>query len=228
MSRGFLITGTDTGVGKTLVGCSMAYAARVRGVRAGVMKPAETGCAGARGALEPADALALALAAGSLLPLELICPFRYRSPLAPAAAAEADKLPPPDLDVIIRAFREIAAQSDVVIVEGAGGLAVPITWEMDYARLARALDLDAVVVVGNRLGCLNAALLTLHYALGRGLRVTGYVLNDTVADPTPATLSNEASLSRLTDVPYLGRVRFKAPVSLGIIDAVLGAQAVKA
>ncbi len=228
MSRGFLITGTDTGVGKTLVGCSIARAARARGVKAGVMKPAETGCAEARGALEPADARALALAAGSLVPLKLICPYRYRSPLAPAAAAEADKLPPPDLDLVIRAFREIAAQSDVVIVEGAGGLAVPITWETDYARLARALDLDAVVVVGNRLGCLNAALLTFHYALGRGLRVTGYVLNDTVADPTPATLGNEASLSRLTDVPYLGRVRFNEPVSLGIIDAVLGVQAVTA
>ena len=152
----------------------------------------------------------------------MICPYRYRSPLAPAAAADIDRLPPPDLDRIVRIYREIAAQSDIMIVEGAGGLAVPVTWNRNYADLARVLDLDAVVVVANRLGCLNAATLTFHYAKGKGVALAGYVLNDTEAEPTPATLSNETSLRRMRDVRYLGHVRFKEPVSRQVIDALLG------
>ncbi len=195
-------------------------------MRVGVMKPAETGCAETSGRLEPADAHALAVAAGTCLSLDLICPYRYRAPLAPAAAAEADQAPAPDLQALARAFREIAGVSDIVIVEGAGGLAVPLTWGMDYAGLACTLGLDLIVVVGNRLGCINAALLTFHYALARGLRIAGYILNDHEPGETPAMLGNAASLRRLTDVPYLGRIRFKEPMGLRIIDGVLGPQAV--
>lgn len=219
--RNLLVTGTDTGVGKTLVACALAHSAHARGMRVGVMKPAETGCESVGGTLEPADARGLSLAAASNLPLDKICPYRYRSPLAPAVAADVDHLPPPDLDRIARIYREIAAQSDTVIVEGAGGIAVPITWDRSYADLARVLDLDAVVVVANRLGCLNAAALTFHYARSKGVTLAGYVLNDTDARPTPAMLSNEATLRRMADVRYLGHVRFKEPVAVEVIDALL-------
>src|SRR5271170_2637 len=146
MSANILITGTDTGVGKTTVGCALAFALKARGLRVGVMKPVETGVEQA-----PMDAVALKAAAGSEHPLELICPFRYRLPLAPAAAAQAEGKPLPDLDRIKDSFSEIAASSDIVLVEGAGGLAVPITWDLNYADLARELDLEIVVVVANRL-----------------------------------------------------------------------------
>lgn len=220
--RKLLVTGTDAGVGKTLLACAVAYAAHARGMRVGVMKPVETGCARVNGRLEPADAQALKFAAASRYPIETICPFRYQSPLAPAAAAEVDHLPPPDIDAIVGCYREIAAESEIMIVECAGGLSVPITWQKSYSDLARILDLDAVVVVANRLGCLNAAMLTFHYAKSRGIVLAGYILNDVEAQSTPATLSNESSLRRMTDVRCLGRVRFKEPVRRDVIDALLG------
>lgn len=218
--RGFLITGTESGVGKTLIGCALAFAAHARGMRVGVMKPVETGCAEIAGVPEPSDARALIFAGASDLPLELVNLYRYRSALAPAAAAEADGLAPPDLDEIATAYRKIAARSDIVIVEGAGAIAVPIVWGKDYADLARKLALEAVVVVGNRPGCLNAAMLTFHYARSRGLAMAGWILND-VEPAQPAAETNEASIRRMSDVRFLGRVRFKQPVPRDIIDPLL-------
>ncbi len=219
MARRFLITGTDTGVGKTTVGCALAFALKARGMRVGVMKPAETACqAGADGVLEPADARALAYAAACSMPLDLIAPFRYRSPLAPAAAAEADALPAPDFDRIGECFRAIEAESDIVIVEGAGGIAVPITWNRDYAGLAWLLDLEVVVVIANRLGCLNVAALTLKYADQRGLKIAGYLLNDVEPATSAAAETNEASIARLTHAPALGRIRFREPMAKTILE----------
>ncbi len=221
MTRAVMITGTDTGVGKTLVGCALAFAAKARGMRVGVMKPAETGCAAVNGELVPADARALLCAASAQLPLELVCPYRYPSPLAPARAAEADRLAPPDPEHIERCFRQIAALSDFVIVEGAGGITVPLKWNFNYADLALGLGLEVVLVVGNRLGCLNATILTVHYAKAKGIDLRGLLLSDVEPEATPATETNADSLKRLLDVPYLGRIRHKEPVSLAIIDAIL-------
>ena len=89
MRRGLFIAGTEPGSGKTLIGCALAFAAHSRGMRVGVMKPIETGCREVDGVLEPADARGLSYAAASDLPMELICPYRYRSPLAPAVAVVA-------------------------------------------------------------------------------------------------------------------------------------------
>src|SRR5579872_1585893 len=112
MAKGVLITGTGPGAGTSLIGCALAFAAHARGIRVGVMKPIETGCEMSAGVLEPTDARALAYAAGSDLSMDLICPYRYRSPLAPAAAAEADRVSPPDLLEIEHAYRKIAARND--------------------------------------------------------------------------------------------------------------------
>ncbi|HZP44380.1 MAG TPA: dethiobiotin synthase [Candidatus Binataceae bacterium] len=221
-ARALLITGTDTGVGKTLVGCALAFAAKARGLRVGVMKPAETGCAELNGELAPADAQALLCAASSALALDLVCPYRYPSPLAPARAAEADGLEPPDPERIERCFRAIASESDLVIVEGAGGIAVPLTWRCNYADLALRLGLEAVLVVGNRLGCLNAAFLSVSYMRARSLRLRGVVLSDLEPTATPATVTNADALVRMIDAPYVGRIRHKEPVSRAIIEALLG------
>lgn len=223
LARRFLITGTDARVGKTTVGCALAFALNARGVRVGVMKPVETGCQpGGDGVLEPADARALAYAAACSLPVELIAPFRYRSPLAPAAAAEADALPTPDFDRIAECFRKIESESDIVIVEGAGGIAAPITWNRDYADLAWLLDLEVVVVIGNSLGYLNLAALTLRYADRRGLKIAGYLLND-VESATPAIAGvSEESMARLTHARALGRIRFREPMAKTIVEKLLG------
>jgi dethiobiotin synthetase len=221
MSLNFFITGTDTGVGKSTVGCALGFAFRARGFRVGVMKPAETGCEERGEELDPQDARALMLAAGSILPLDLVCPYRYRSPLAPAVAAEIDDLPAPDLGRIAECFDRIAAESDIVLMEGAGGLAVPLTWKADFADLAAALDLELIVVVANRLGCLNAAVLTMRYAASKGLSIAGWILNDVEPAISPAAATNAASLSRLTDVPCLGTIRYKEPLGKGVVEKLL-------
>jgi len=221
MSLNFLITGTDTGVGKSTVGCALGFAFRARGFRVGVMKPAETGCEERGGELDPQDARALMLAAGSILPLDLVCPHRYRSPLAPAVAAEIDALPAPDLGRIAECFDRIVAESDIVLMEGAGGLAVPLTWKADFADLAAALDLELIVVVANRLGCLNAAVLTMRYAASKGLAIAGWILNDVEPAISPAAATNAASLSRLVDVPCLGTMRYKEPLGIGVVEKLL-------
>ncbi len=221
MGRRFLITGTDIGVGKTTVGCALGFAFRARGMRVAVMKPVATGCAEVGGELYAAEASALRLAASSALPLELICPYRYRSQLAPADAADFDHLPPPDLANIARCFHEIAADSDAVLVESAGAIAAPITRDTDFADLASLLGLEVIVVVGNRPGCLGAAALTLKHAENRGLAIAGCILCDIDSVASPDAETNEASLMRLTSAPYLGRMRHREPLAKAIVEALL-------
>jgi dethiobiotin synthetase len=221
MGRNYLITGTDVEVGKTTVGCALGFAFKARGMRVGVMKPVETGCARVEGVLDPVDARALALASSCTLPLELICPYRYAAALAPAAAAQIERSVAPDISNIVRSFREIAAVSDVVLVESAGGISVPITWSTNFGDLAAMLDLEVVVVVGNRRGCLNSAVLTLKYADSRGLRVAGYLLCDVEASDSLAASTNEDSLRILTRANYLGRMRHREPLAKSIVEKLL-------
>jgi dethiobiotin synthetase len=221
MSLNFLITGTDMGVGKSTVGCALGFAFRARGLRVGVMKPAETGCEQRDGGLEPADARALMLASGSSLPLDVVCPYRYRQPLAPAAAADIESAAPPELGRIAECFDLISASSEIVLVEGSGGLAVPLTWKADFADLAAALDLSLIVVIANGLGCLNAAVLTFRYAASKGLPIAGWILNDVEPATTPAARTNADTLGRLTEVPCLGTMRFKEPLGKGVVEKLL-------
>lgn len=122
---------------------------------------------------------------------------------------------------IATCFEEISAASDIVLVEGAGGLAVPLTWQADFADLAAKLGLELIIVIANRLGCLNAAMLTFRYAASKGLRMAGWILNDVEPASSPAALSNAASLARMTDVPCLGTMRFKEPLGIGVIEKLL-------
>jgi dethiobiotin synthetase len=221
MSLNFLIMGTDARVGKSTVGCAVGFALRARAMRVGVMKPCETGCEARAGILEPADARALALASGCDLPLELICPYRYRSALAPPAAAELDSAAPPDVEHIVDCFRKIESTSDAVLVEGGDALAAQIAWGFDYADLAAKLDLPLVVVIANKPGCLNAAMLTFSYARSKRLKIAGWLLNDVEPALSPASLTNAASLARMTDVPSLGTMRHKEPLAKSVIEKLL-------
>jgi dethiobiotin synthetase len=221
MSVNFLITGTGSRVGKSTVGCALGFAFRARGLRIGVMKPAEVGCADDNGQLEASDTRALALAAGCDLPVELMCPYRYRSATSPPAAAELDLQPQPELGRISDCFDRIAAASDLVLVESAGGLAEPITWQSDFADLAAALDLEVIVVIANRLGAINSALLTLRYAASKGLRVAGWILNDLEPAVRPGDPTTVKTLSRLTDTSCLGTMRFKEPLSIEVVEKLL-------
>ena len=221
MARGILITGTDIGVGKTLLGCALAFAAHARGMRVGVMKPIDIGCREVSGILESADARGLAYAAACSLPMDFLSPYRYRLPLPPPVASEADGASPPDLLEVAEVYRKIAARSDLMIVEGIGGIATPIAWGKDSTDLARTLNVDIAIVAANRAGCLNASMLTIDRALSRGLGILGLILNDVDATPSPDAESNLESLRKMTEVPILGRVRHKQPVTREIIDTLI-------
>ncbi len=224
---GVFVTGTDTGVGKTFIACGLAGALHARGLRVGVMKPVETGCEiGADGELHPADAAALMTAAGSTSDLATVCPYRFLPALAPAVAAERAKVAI-DPAVLLDRLRVIAESADVTLVEGAGGLLVPIGDDYTMADLARDMGLPLIVVVASRLGAINHALLTFASARGRGLPLLGYVLNHPTPHTDAAVDSNGALLARHTDVPCLGSVasvpdgtHAAAPVSAAIdLDA---------
>lgn len=200
---GLFITGTDTGIGKTLVGCGLAAAWTAQGKRVGVLKPTETGCDMRGGDLYPDDAMRLAGCAQSTLPVETLCPYRFSPPVAPSVAAEQAgvSIRP---DRIVETFFTIASQHDVTIVEGAGGLLVPLVDRYSFANLAQDLGIPILVVVGSKLGALNHTLLTLHCIRTRGLPLAGYVLNHPTQTSDDAVKTNAATLASLTDVPCRG------------------------
>ena len=189
MTRGFFVTGTDTGVGKTVVSCALARGLHARGVDVGVMKPSETGVEAAG----PLDALALREAAGVEDPLDDVCPQAFALPAAPtvAAAAEGREV---DADAIRSAWKRLAERHELMIVEGAGGLLVPIWAGATMADLAAELGLPLVLVVRGALGTINHTRLTLEAAAQRELTVAGVVIS-----PVTGALSaaDEANLDSL-------------------------------
>lgn len=209
--RAFFVTGTDTGIGKTSVTCAIAAALYRRGRRVGVAKPFETGCASdAAGQLIPADAVQLKYFSSCDEPLELICPVRCREPLAPAIALQREQRGI-NLDDVKAVTLGIAARHDVTFIEGAGGLLVPIAPGQTFLDLARAWRLPVLIVVGNRLGALNHAQLTLRAARQADVAIAGYVINSLLPG---ADLASETNIAALTDLigaalgvmPYLDRI----------------------
>ncbi|MGE4094479.1 MAG: dethiobiotin synthase, partial [Candidatus Binatia bacterium] len=195
--NGIFITGTDTGVGKTLVGCGLIAALRALGKRVGVLKPAETGCSTRDATLYPEDAARLAAVAETTASLDQICPYRFAPPLAPSVAASQSGTTI-DLAHIGSIFRTTAASSDVTVVEGAGGLLVPLVERYTIADLARDLNLPVIVVVGSKLGALNHALLTLDCAHNRGLHLLGYIVNPPTPHTDEAIRTNADTVRELT------------------------------
>jgi dethiobiotin synthetase len=202
------VSGTDTGCGKTRVGCALARGLRAAGRRVRVLKPVETGCAERGGALVPSDALALAAAAGDDSPLEQLCPYRLRLAAAPEVAARAEGVEL-DRQRISAALARARAGADCVLVEGAGGLLVPLGPDLDMAGLARRLGLPLLIVARARLGTLNHTLLTLEAAAARGLRVLGVAISHTDPELPDAERRNLDALHALLErnrVTWLGEL----------------------
>jgi dethiobiotin synthetase len=223
MGKGIFITGTDTGVGKTFFACGLAALLKKSGYKVGVMKPAETGCGQDDGKLVPQDAVALQEASGCTAPLVKICPYQFREPLAPSVAADREGTRI-DIDRLMNLYNEINAAYDITIVEGAGGLLVPLLPSYTYADFAKVLKLPLIIVAANKLGMINHLLLTLEHASCKGLSVLGYVLNQVESQPSLAAETNREALVSLTGVPCMGEVpyiedlnRQKAP-PLDLID----------
>lgn len=194
--RGVFVVGTDTGVGKTLVAAGLVSALRRRGLAVGVMKPVESGVT--KGI--HADAELLRSVAGSTDPLTDISPYRFGPPLAPLVAARRRRTRI-SLATIVRRFHRLAGRHDIVVVEGVGGLMVPLTLSQTTLDLAKALGLPLVLVVGNKLGAINHTLLTVHVAESHGLRFLGMVINQTGQVRDDAIRTNPRVLQELLRVP---------------------------
>jgi len=217
MGSGIFITGTDTGVGKTFFACGLAALLRESGYRVGVMKPAETGCAEKDGKLLPDDAVRLKEASCCAVPLEKICPYQLRDPLAPSVAAEREGVRI-DIDRLMDLYNEISSSHDITLVEGAGGLMVPLLPSYTYADLGRVLKLPLIVVAANRLGVINHLLLTLEHASCKELRVLGYVLNQLESQSSLAAETNREALFALTGIPCVAELPYFDAAELEKVD----------
>ena len=214
------ITGTDTGVGKTLISAAFLHALSRQGVKAAGMKPVAAGAELREGVLWNEDVALLKSEASVELPDTLIVPCLFREAAAPhvAAALEGRTI---DAAHLLQSYQQIAQQADAVVVEGVGGFCVPLTDEVDTADIAARLGLDVILVVGLRLGCLNHALLTAQAIAARGLKLTGWVANQ--IDPAmPHQAANLEALESRLPAPLLGVVswmsRPSAAVAAGHID----------
>ncbi|MDT8423089.1 MAG: dethiobiotin synthase [Desulfuromonadales bacterium] len=204
--RGIFITGTDTGVGKTIIAATLATLLRARGVSVGVMKPVETGINDLT-SMGP-DARLLRASSGCSAADQIIAPYRFAPPVAPALAASKAGIKI-DLQHICDCYRQLAANHDYVIVEGAGGLMVPLAGGLLTCDLVTLLQLPLLIVTRPTLGTINHTLLTIFAARTMELPVSGFVINRMPATPelaeqeAPHTLASLASASLLGVLPQV-------------------------
>jgi dethiobiotin synthetase len=204
MVKGFFVTGTDTEVGKTVVSGAILRTLISLGLRACGMKPVETGCRRQGGMLIPDDGLFLKNISEVDEALDDITPYCFEAPLAPLVASWEDKKEIDEL-WLERSFDRLSDKYDALVVEGVGGLLVPITRDSSVADIARVFGLPVIVVASPFLGTINHALMTVECAIMSGLEVAGIVINyyrapeDTIAEQT-----NPDVLEELMPVPIIG------------------------
>ena len=218
--RGIFVTGTDTGVGKTVVACALAAWCRAQGLRVGVMKPIASGGRrmrdGGRARWVSDDAVHLVRAAGVDDPWSLVNPVCFKEPLAPWTAARRERRPI-RLDAVVEAFFALRERHDILIVEGVGGLLVPLNARETVAELAKRLGLPLLLVARPGLGTLNHILLSLECARERSLPVCGLIINHS-RHPSRGVMAclaertNPEILARLARVPIVGHLPFRSHV----------------
>ncbi len=209
--RSVYVTGTDTGIGKSVASASLLHALRARGLRAVGMKPVASGCTHTPAGWHNDDALLLQAASEPRPDYADVNPYALPNPLAPELAA-ADAGVTLSLAPILAAHARLAAQADAVVVEGVGGWSAPLSATLDQVDLVRALDLPVVLVVGLRLGCINHARLSARAIAADGARLIGWIGND--IDPAMDRCDDTFALlqSRLR-VPCWGRLPFVAALN---------------
>jgi len=204
--RSVFVTGTDTGVGKTVVAAGLAALYRSMGVDVGVMKPVQSGGVWRDGSLVSEDSAFLVAAAQADDCPSLVNPYCFEPAVSPHVAALLSGARV-EAEVILGAYHKLAARHEVVIVEGAGGLLVPFADDLLVADLVRMLDLPLLVVARLGLGTINHTLLTVRHAQSLGIEVAGIVFNQ--AEPAEegiAERTNPPTVQQLSDVPVLGVV----------------------
>jgi len=203
-AKGFFITGTDTGVGKTIITVALLRLLKTYGLNACGMKPVETGCVRKHEKLIPSDGRFIKTAANLEEPLDTISPCRFEHPLAPLAASCIAGTPV-DLEKIKSTYARLSSRYDAVIVEGVGGLLVPVAEDYSVIDLAKDFGLPVIVVSGTRLGTLNHTMLTVTCARKAGLMVSGIIMNEShPPENTPAEKTNEDILMKISPVPLFG------------------------
>jgi len=201
----YFVTGTDTGVGKTLISCALLHGFAAQGKRVVGMKPVAAGCADGG---QHEDVGQLRAASNVLASHGQINPYCFAQAAAPHLAAQFVGISI-NFERIAESFSELSGQADVVIVEGAGGLLVPLSGNQDSADLVMRMNLPVILVAGIRLGCLNHALLTVEAIATRGLTLAGWVAN--VLDEHMAMReANIAALQQRISAPLLGVVPYQA------------------
>jgi dethiobiotin synthetase len=216
LAKGFFITGTDTGVGKTIISAALIQTARMIGLKSCGMKPIETGCTKKKFKvkslklkvqerdLTPLDGIFLRSMGNAKESIDLISPVRFQSHVAPLAASEMEGWAV-DLGRIKKAYQELSLKYDAMIVEGIGGLLVPIRKNYFVLDLASDIGLPVIVVAKPGLGTINHTMLTVRYALKAGLAVAGIIINH-IRPPegTPAEVTNPGIIRQISPVPLLG------------------------
>ena len=200
------VTGTDTGAGKTVASAALLHAFRARGLRAVGMKPVASGCVATAEGWRNDDALALRAASDPVPPYDDLNPYALPAPLAPEIAAR-DAGVDVQLGVLVSAFERLHPLADLVLVEGVGGWAAPLTATLDQRHLVQELRLPVVLVVGMRLGCINHARLSARAIQDDGARLVGWIANE--VDPEMERRDeNFALLSARMPVPCWGRLPY--------------------
>ncbi len=218
--NGIFITGTDTGVGKTYVACGIARGLRRRGVNVGVMKPAETGCIRRRGILIPSDAIRLMKAAVVRDALHRVNPYRFADPLAPSIAAEFAGGKRINPSKIRESFRMLSRRHDFTIVEGAGGIMVPLVKDYLFLDLAEDLRLPVLIVARPGLGTINHTLLSISAIRTRRMRIAGVVINYAMSDWKTglAEKTSPHAIEMAAGVSILGTLQYGESQFDNIID----------
>lgn len=215
MTKGIFITATDTGVGKTIVAAMIARSLILNGLRAGVMKPFETGCLMQNNELIPLDGMFLKEMSEVDDPIDLITPVRFQLPLSPLAASRLEKKTV-DIDKIFKSYEYLSKKYDFLVVEGAGGILVPVGIKEDgeakhehgaiyISDIIKEFGLPTIVVSRPTLGTINHTLLTVNHAINEGIRVIGIIIN--YNNPAGIDISEKTNpdiIKELSPVPVLG------------------------
>ena len=224
--HGVFVTGTDTGVGKTLFTCALLRAYASAGFRAVGMKPVAAGATREGGVLVNEDVTAIKGASNVAALPEVVNPYCFEPPIAPHIAAARDGVTI-DIERIAAAYAALATLADRVVVEGAGGFRVPLGPDFDTSHLARRLALPVVLVVGVRLGCLNHALLTADAVSAAGLALAGWVANHIDPDMMHASENVETLTMRL-GAPLIARIPYARQPAMTDLSELLDRNFVRA
>jgi dethiobiotin synthetase len=208
MEKGVFVTGSDTGVGKTVIAGAIAAAIKAHGLDVGVMKPVASGAKEIDGKLVSEDVVYLKKMVDSTDDDDLVNPIRLKPPIAPTMAASKSGIPI-DIDKVLKAYEELTNRHDFVVVEGIGGIMVPVDDTLFVADLVCKMDLPLVIVSRDCLGTINHTLLTVEYAKSRNIRIKGIIINMLKGDD-----GFVREIEKYSSVPVLGTIPFNENVSV--------------